>query len=223
MNYVERITVSEGSPLAEVEKTFGVHDIDSAPITGAGARDFYYSPGEATIWQDTAATALTAAQTLTVRWRQLGADVMFVDDAAAVAARVAAGEVGTGKHDHLIDDSGQVDAVGHLAKAQAILDAKSVIPVEVSGITDTPGLRPGQVLTVNLTVPGVATSVLIDTVDATMRDSNALRYTFHASTAAYDDWVAVWQAALAGGGGGVSAAAGVVSESALADGVIAYA
>jgi hypothetical protein len=206
VNYVERISISEGSPLAEVEKTFGIHDIDSDPITGAGDRDFYYSPGEATIWQDTAAVAPASLQTLSVRWRQLGADVMFVDDSTAVAARVVAGEVGTGKHDHLIDDSGKVDAVGELAKAQAILDAKKVIPVEVSGVTDQPGLRPGQILTVALTVPGAATSLLIDTVDATPRDSNALRYTFHASTAAYDDWVAVWQAALAGGGGGSSVA-----------------
>jgi hypothetical protein len=135
---------------------------------------------------------------------------MDVYSSGAIAARQIAEGGGTGLYDHLIDDSSMVDATGELAKANAILAAKSAIPVEVSGVTDQAGLRPGQVLAVSLTVPNAAASVLIDTVDAVPLAGAALRYTFHGSTAAYDDWVAVWNRALsgAGGGGGVSTVAG---------------
>jgi hypothetical protein len=207
VNYLESVTVLEGSPAgAETAKTFGVHGIDTD-------RDFYYSPGESTIWQDAAGAPLDASQTLRVTWRALGADVMDVYDSTAQAYRVIAENGGTGIYDHLIDDSGAADATSELAKAQAILDAKSIIPVEISGVTDEPGLRPGQVMTVALGVPNAAAAVLIDTVDATPL-GGALRYTFHASTTAYDDWVAVWNQALGGGGGGGISASGVTGAAA---------
>jgi len=188
VNYVERITVSEGSPVVDVEKTFGIYNIDSD-------RDFYYSVGEPYIWQDAAGVLLESSNTLNVRWRQLGSDVMVIADDPVIFARALV-EVGTGIHDHMIDDSSEVDSIGHLAKAQAILDAKKIVPIEVSGETDVDGLRPGQILTVALSVPNITSVVLIDSVEAWKRSSNSLRYKFHGSTAAYDDWVSVWNAAL---------------------------
>lgn len=197
VNYVERITVTEGSPLAEVEKTFGIKDIDTG-------RDFYYSPGEETIWQDDGGTTLATGQTLKIQWRQLGSDVMVVADDPAIEGRAAV-EPGTGVWDHYIDNSSEVDAVGHLAKAQAILDAKKQIPLIFSGVTDEHGLRPGQVLTIDVSVPDVDGKILVDQVDATLRDSANLRYTFSGSTTAYDDWIQTWSRILGATGGGITA------------------
>lgn len=201
VNYIESIKIATGSPASEIDASWGTDGIDTG-------KQFYFKKGSSTLRQDAGETALTTDQQLTVVWRQLGGDVVWFEDGVEVALRAFI-EGTTGVYAHVLDNSSEIDAVGHYEKAQAIIAAKAAIGTEVNGITDETGLAPGQVLDINVSVPSFNGSVLIDQVDAEMLTGTTLRYAFHGSTTAYDDWVAKWDTVLAGGGSGNTVVAAV--------------
>ncbi len=138
--------------------------VDFGVDGGDLGKAWYYSVGETTITQDSSGTPMAAGQFLEVTYRALGSDVMAVSDDAVVAARARV-EGTTGLYEHFIDDSSNADAVGALAKAQAILDAYKSIPTVIECETRRNGLMPGQLLTLNIANPSISGAFLIDEVD----------------------------------------------------------
>ena len=196
INYIESLTITTISTGTVRDATWGTDGVDTD-------KEFYFLQGDSYIRRETTspATPLTADEQLVVKWRQLGNDVMTVENGTQVAVRAAI-ETTTGIYEHMIDESSEIDAVGHLAKAQAILDAKSVLGTVIEGVTDENGLFPGMVLDIAISTPAFTGSVLVDAVEAEYMKADMLRYHFHGSTAAYDDWIALWEKALASGGAG---------------------
>lgn len=223
IKYIESITVTSGSPVTEEVKTFGILGVDTD-------KDFYYEPGGSVLYAGgSPVTLYTSDQSIAVVWRHLGGDVLTAENGAQVAVRSALESAvyvdSTGIYEHLIDESSDVDAVAHLAKAQAVLDAYDEIGTEVNGVTDERGLAPGQVLTINVSTPPFDGSVLIDELQAEYMNDSVLRFTFHASTSAYDDWVKQWDKVLAGSASGTTIVGNVgnaVSGSAVSDGGITF-
>lgn len=206
INYIERVKIITSSPATERDASWGTDGVDTD-------KEFYFVQGGSYIRQDLTSpfTGLTSDQQLTVEWRQLGDDVMTVENGVEIAVRATI-ETTTGIYENLIDNSSEIDQIGHLAKAQAILDAKSVLGTVANGVTDRTGLFPGMVLDFAITKPISFTgSILVDSVEASYLSSDRLRYSFHGSTASYDDWIALWNAALSASGGGGGGGTTVVS------------
>lgn len=198
VNYIESIKVITGSSATE-EKTFGLLGVDTD-------KDFYYEQGDSTLTQGGTSpiTPYTSDQQIVVTWRHLGGDVITVENGGEIATRAAieSGTWGdsTGIYEHMIDASSEIDAVAHLAYAQAALASRDQIGTEVNGVTDRGGLLPGQVLDINVTTPPFSGSILIDQVDAELAADGTISYSFHGSTTAYDDWVKQWNSVLSQSG-----------------------
>jgi len=172
-------TFGNGAPVSTTSATFAWADTtmsgaadgtDEAQDFGAYLIDtgkpWYYSYGETTINQDATGTPLAVGQFLEVSYRVLGHDIMSVQDDAVIATRAAV-EGTSGIYENLIDDSQNVDAVGELAKATAILDTYKTIPFVVEGVeTRLAGLLPGMLVTLTgVDKPQISGDYLIDNID----------------------------------------------------------
>lgn len=191
------------------EKTVGVYGVDSG-------KDWYYTPGDHFVYQDSGGTVLTGSNTLYVTYRAFGFDSEYAEDTTEQTNRASV-EGGTGVYEALVqrDDIYSADAAEDAATAE--LTARKTLPVELRYQTDSAGLLPGQLQTVNLSSWGISSGTyLIDEVSAEDIDVGYLRYTVRAlSTTRLGDYLSVFKSFVgsgsssvagtsAGGGGGSS-------------------
>jgi len=169
-----------------VPKTLGVSGLHEG-------RDFYWSYGSNVLTAEVA-PGTGAAVALTYR----GMFPILVDerlDAEILARRALEG--GTGVYEAIADDPAiNVQNVA-VTKALAYLRKHGVIPQVVRFETDAPGLRPGQLLPVDIPAAGLGDNYLVESVS--MRDMQGAvnRYTVTAvSGDALGGWLE-WFSALA--------------------------
>jgi hypothetical protein len=191
--------------VAGTPKTVGIYGQD--PL---GTKDFYYNQGDNWIIQDPAGTTVTSGQSMFLTYRGYWQDIVVAEDTGEQAARAAI-ETGTsGVYERIVDAAGVSSSVGQqLADAELMI--RKTDAIELSFATDTPGVMPGQLLTVNSTRHGVNTSFLIDEVNAEdVASFTHIRYRIRALTGTrLGDWFNTFKAFLLGGtGGGSSLAAG---------------
>lgn len=109
----------------------------------------------ATASQLTASVAPAAGHSLSVSYRRVGTDIISVENTSLVTARASA-EHGTGKYQVLKLDTSNTSAVAGLLSAQQNLAAFALLVSSFQFSTDSPGLSPGQYLTVTLASPAPA-------------------------------------------------------------------
>lgn len=191
-------------------------------IYGESGSDWYFTPGDHWIIQDTGGTTLTGSDTIFITYRALGADAVFVEDAAEQAARATV-EGSSGIYGKVVQFDGIYSQAAGADAAQAELDARKAIPVELRYKTDEPGLLPGQLQTVTLTAHDISgASYLIDEVVADDIDVGRLRYTVRAlSTSRLGDYLSVFES-FTGGGRGSSATGGVAGGGSISGAMVFY-
>jgi len=191
--------------VAGTPKTVGIYGQD--PL---GTKDWYYNVGDNWVIQDPAGTTVTSGQGMFVTYRGYWQDIVASDDIAEQSARSAI-ETGTsGLYERLVDAAGVSYSVAQQL-ADSELAVRKAIAIELQFATDTPGLVPGQLLTVNSTRFGVNTTFLIDEVNAEdVFDFAHIRYRVRClSGTRLGDWFSTYKQFLAGGSGsGSSLAAG---------------
>lgn len=169
-----------------VAKTLGVDGLHEG-------RDFYWSYGSNVL---TAEVAPGAGARVALTYR--GLFPILVDeriDAEILARRALEG--GTGVYEAIADDPAINVQTVAVQKALAYLRKHGVIPQTIRFETDAPGLRPGQLLPVDIPAAGLGDNYLVESVS--MRDMQGAvnRYTVTAvSGDALGGWLE-WFSALA--------------------------
>jgi len=159
-----RRTVTLGYPIAQVPtvkvndatKSVGIKGIDTA-------KDWYWNKGDPLLTQDAAAAPLTASDTLEVTYRGWYDVVVLVTDEAEITARQAL-EGGSGWYEVVDDEPYLSTATAAMQWANARLRRYARLPTTIAFEAWEPGLRPGQLLTVDLPVLGLTGDYLIEEV-----------------------------------------------------------
>jgi hypothetical protein len=159
-------------------------DVDGTPQT-IGIRgvetgfDFYWNVGDPVISQDDAAARLTTANVLSVTYQgQFPILIVAQDDSQANALSAVSGTAG------IIDEITSKANLNDIGTAQTLaaglLRRYGRIPRRVTFETDTPGLKAGQLVTIDIPTHNISGPWLIDSVSARDRFGRELVYTVEA-------------------------------------------
>jgi hypothetical protein len=159
-----RRTFTLGYPIAQVPtvavngiaKTVGIKGIDTS-------KDWYWNKGDAVLTQDEGDTPLTASDILEVTYRGWYDVVVLVTDEAEITLRQAV-EGGSGWYEVADDEPYLGSATAAIQWANARLRRYARMPTTITFDTWEPGLRPGQLLTVDVPDLGLAGDYLIEEV-----------------------------------------------------------
>lgn len=181
----------------------------SIGVYGETGSQWYYTPGDRWVMQDSAATPITSSQSVFVTYRAFGFDAQMAEDTADQTA-VAAQEPGTsGIYDVVKQDQGITSQAAGDAVVASLLARYKQLPKEFTYVTRTPGCLPGQLQTIDRSLFGINAAYLIDSVSATLDSDGLFRYVVKAiSTTRLANFVDMFKAMLAGGGAGGGVAAG---------------
>lgn len=190
------LALHDGSDGAEFPQSFG-NDQESG-------RQWYWSPGDNMIRQaDTEAPVIL----VTVEYRAIGGNMLQAYDGVEAAARATAAG-GSGIWEHFLDRQDTPDQVAAFAQAVALRDSKKHIPYSIDLVTNSVllgagnVLAPGQILSLDCTVPPITQSVLLTEVNLELLNEDVFRYAAKGSTTALDDWVSSWVKVASGGASG---------------------
>ncbi len=225
------------TPIKEIVSiTLGGSPLEVGVYGDSGA-DWYYTPGDHWIIQDAGGTTLTGSDTLFITYRALGQDAVLVEDTGEQSTRATV-EGSSGIYGKVVQFDGIYSQSAGEDAAQAELDARKAIPVELRYRTDQAGLLPGQLQTVTLSAHDISgASYLIDEVTAEDADVGRLRYSVRAlSTTRLGDYLTMFKSFVgggsgagiaggSGGGGGGGGTGSIVfhSYTATADATVSYA
>lgn len=145
----EQESFTVGYPLGRVPTITVNGSAKTVGIKGLGnVANWYWSKGDATVTQDSGQTRLTATDTLEVTYQGLVSMISLSEDTGEVQARQAI-EGGTGYVEVVTDDP-QIDSREiAFQRGAALLARYGALGRTIRFQTVRPGLRPGQVLTVN--------------------------------------------------------------------------
>ncbi len=140
-----------GFPIAKVPtvkvngatKTVGIKGVDTG-------KDWYWSKGDPIIVQDESAAALTSSDTLEVTYQGEYDIVVISSDYSAIEDRKAVESGGTGYVEDVADEPDATSRDAAFESANAKLKRYAVIGRRLKFRTKKAGLRPAQLLTVNL-------------------------------------------------------------------------
>lgn len=168
-------------------------------VDGGTGADWYYTPGDHWIIQDSGGTTLTGSDTLFITYRALGADASFAEDTSEQTSRATI-EGASGIYSKVVNFDGIYSQTAGDDAAAAELAARKAIPIELRYRTLTDGLLPGQLQTVTLSAYDIsAVSFLIDEVSAEMAEG-ALSYSVRAlSNTRLGDYLSVFKSFVGGG------------------------
>ncbi len=159
-NYIASI---ETADVNGVPVTFGIQGVDSG-------KDFYFRVGHRIVQQDPVGAAMEATDTLTIRWKELGTDVVVSTDDAEVVARADIESGTSGRYQHFTDDSNNPSATAVLEKGDSLVARYKVMPRQIKYKTCAaleplaPQLRPGQFQNIKISKLGVDAAYLISQV-----------------------------------------------------------
>lgn len=175
------ITVDTGS--GPVEQTLGIDGVDTG-------KQWYWGISSNRIRQDDAETVLEATDTLAVTYRGLDRrSVGPFDHAASASAEGVLQGDGTGVYEQFLELGRIGTAEDAETLAQAWLDRYHRATITFKGSTYRAGLRAGQELSINLSIPGINLSMLIQSVTMVDVGAGQFLWTFTAiQGAARDDW-----------------------------------
>lgn len=161
---IEEPTIRVGPSTALQTKTVGRKGVDTL-------REYYWTPGDATITQDAAGTPPAAPDLVRVIYRGQFPVITQDERTAEQTSRASTEGVGTGIVEHVEDDPSQTTRAAALELASALLDRYTEAAVEISFETqDIDDLRPGQVLTVQLAEHNLASAQFLVT-EVTTRET----------------------------------------------------
>ena len=221
---------------------FSTSVLQVAAQGSSNTANLYYTPGSASVYLASLPTGtgaslpLSSSWSLAVQYTRLGADSIFCENTSLVNSRATI-EYGTGKYQRVINDTSRTSNAQGLVECQQALQAYQTIPITFQFETLTPGLIPGQWLSITFSdLPaGIAALVngsyvvqevrgeLITTggkaLDAGV-GAGHYRYTVSViNTSVIGSWLAFWQGLGSGGSGGSSQP--VVLGASPAGGVVA--
>ncbi|NPV30488.1 MAG: hypothetical protein HPY58_12740 [Firmicutes bacterium] len=174
-------TWTVGFPIARVPtvkvngvvKTVGIKGIDEG-------KDFYWNKGDPVLTQDSSGSVLTASDTLEVTYQGFFDVVVLVDDYAAIEERKGV-EGGTGYYEAVEDEPYLSSREAAIRSGNAKLRKYAKLMKRISFRTYQGGLRPGQILTVNLPDRGlVAEDFLVEAVDLSEESPGVWLYSVRA-------------------------------------------
>jgi len=137
--------------------------------------DWYWNKGDPNIKQDDAAVPLTEADTLEVTYQGLFPIIVVAEDPTAVLERQAV-EGGTGIYEAIEDEPNLDDREAALDVAQGFLRKYARLNQIISFYTHHSGLRPGQILRVNLPDRGLDGGYLVQEVTLSRLGGEYWRY-----------------------------------------------
>lgn len=186
----DRTTFTTAYPLAEaptitvntVSKTVGIRGIDTG-------KDWYWNSDDKEITQDDGGSVLTTSDTLSITYKGFFPLIVIADDPAEIASRATI-EGGSGKYEEVTDD--QRINVLDLAvdRAEGLLRRHGEILEKLSITTNSAGLRPGQLLTINLTNYGINDEYMIDSVSGQEIEGLGFTYSVEALSAeGFGGWI----------------------------------
>lgn len=149
-------------------QTVGIAGLDTG-------RQWYWNKGATEISQDDAGTPLTSSDTLTVEYQGFFPVIVVASDEEQIIDR-AVREGGSGVYESLTEEPNIDTGDEALARADALLRRFGEIPVIVEFDTDTPGLREGQLLEINVPRHRLDGKFFIETVSVRERGDLNVRY-----------------------------------------------
>ncbi|MEX0975034.1 MAG: hypothetical protein WD024_06800 [Bacillota bacterium] len=158
-------TFTVGFPMAHVPavtvngvaKIVGIKGIDTD-------KDWYWNKGDAVLTQDQAAVALAATDTLAITYQGFFDVVILTTDEAAIEGRKVI-EGGSGWYESVEDEPYLSSREAAIQSGNAKLRRYAKMPESITFNTWHPGLRAGQILSVNLPEEGLVNKeYLIDQV-----------------------------------------------------------
>ena len=194
-----------------VAATVGIWRVDTG-------KDWYWRLGDTRIYQDTAATPLTASDTLRVSYFVIGQDVVFAELADEVTTRAAA-EGNTGRYQSGSDNTASTDVLGNINTARGILGVKGTLLDSVNYETDRFGLKVGTKQQITVADFGVNAYYVINSLRATAIDRTFLRYQVEClplATPKRDDAVDFFKGLSGGGSSGLSSIGGSLGGGSVA-------
>ena len=142
--------------------TLDGQDVDFGVWLAESDRAWYWQYGSTTIRQDVDDDVLTAANTLEVKYYQLGANTVLEEDSSDISSTASQEGSGSGRYQHYYERNlGQVQAA---LDAQALIAAKKSIVTEIQYETDQQveplcvTLRPGQLQTIANAARGISSA-----------------------------------------------------------------
>jgi len=138
---------------------------------------WYWSKGSRQISQDTSGLVLGSTHTLRVTYRGYYPIIVQADDQAEITSRAAA-EGGSGLYEHLEDDERIESADLAIDMANGFLRRYGSLPLVLEVETDTPGMILGGIQTIDLTREGVSGSFLVQSLSASDRGDDTLRFRY---------------------------------------------
>jgi hypothetical protein len=142
--------------------TLDGQDVDFGVWLAEADRAWYWQYGSTTIRQDVDDDVLTAANTLEVKYYQLGANTVLEEDSSDISSTASQEGSGSGRYQHYYERNlGQVQAA---LDAQALIAAKKSIVTEIQYETDQQveplcvTLRPGQLQTIANAARGISSA-----------------------------------------------------------------
>lgn len=142
--------------------TLDGQDVDFGVWLTESDRAWYWQYGSTAIRQDVDDDVLTAANTLEVKYYQLGANTVLEEDSSDISSTASQEGSGSGRYQHYYERNlGQVQAA---LDAQALIAAKKSIVTEIQYETDQQveplcvTLRPGQLQTIANAARGISSA-----------------------------------------------------------------
>lgn len=127
---------------------------------------WYWQKGDKEISQNTMSEPLSNADTLTIEYQGYYPIMVLAEDGASINERKAI-EGGTGVYEH-VEERRQIDTqAAALESAQGLLRRYARINKVMTFNTYKPGLRPGQLIHVNLPIHNINESLLISRITIT--------------------------------------------------------
>jgi len=144
---------------------------------GTGNYQWTYDAGGNTITLAAGALPPPTGETVLVQYKPVGFGVVTVDDPVEIATRALA-EQGSGIYENIAIREDLLTVDEGAAAAQALLDSYGQIAQRIPFSTDTFGLLPGQLVTINSTKLGINGNFLIQSVDGVAVGPNHFRQHF---------------------------------------------
>jgi len=142
-----------------VEKSLGV--------LGDTGSDFYYTPQDRWLYQDSGAAAVPAGQPIVFTFYCVNFRTQDAEDLTEVSARAAI-EGDSGIYEYIHNDDNLSSSAAD-EYAEKLLATHKVVSSEVSYETQSAGLEVGQIQTINIPEHGINGSFLIDEVHVSVR------------------------------------------------------
>jgi len=168
---------------------------------GTDDKDWYYALNEKEITQNEDSQlwpSLTPFDTLVISYQGSYQTLITIQDDAEIAARIAL-EGGTGIYERVENDARLEEVQQGTEYAQSLLRRFGIIPKNVTFRTDLQGLKPGQILTMNMPTYGINyEDFLITEIEASDISGMFFRYQITCVSGEYlGSWVDFYKA-LAG-------------------------